>query len=229
MTTCGSSSGVKEVLSALKVFDDYCAIGVEAGLASIRPATTSAGSPDSTGVMAPRTISMMDSDAETDYSPTFTPASPPSSIGVGVPDDDAKSTSLTPRLGQTYMIRSVASGAVITLVGGDIVLALPDGHASHWVCAEADSDGWLGFCNAVSGRFLGRDSSWSLSCYATRFRGWEKFRVRERPRGGCVLLMTSWRTLRPVGMNVENGKGKSMLAMIENWDADELIWEFVKV
>ncbi|KAF2135323.1 uncharacterized protein K452DRAFT_293316 [Aplosporella prunicola CBS 121167] len=168
---------------------------------------------------------------EADDSTIFTPATPPESVAGGFYDDDKYTTKSTPTPlpGHTYMIRSLASGEVITLKDGNIVLAQPDGRASHWVCE--DEGGWLGFRNGVSGRFLGRDGDWNLSCFATWHKEWEMFRVCARTPRGSVLFIQSWYwfklILRPVGMKVENETRK--LAMIENGEPDEALWEFVEV
>lgn len=121
---------------------------------------------------------------------------------------------------------------MLTLRRGKIILlSPPDGRASHWECAEADAGGgWLTFRNGVSGTYLGRDDRLRVCCSAAWRKAWEQFRVRERPEGvgrGSVLLMEHWWSLRHVGVRVENGV--EILAVIENWEADEMVWEFVEV
>ena len=167
-----------------------------------------------------------DSDNSTVYSAT----TPPETVTADLLDDPfggaEPSSSSVPWPGSTFIIRSVSSGHVITLLEGQIVLARPGGRGSvHWACVE--TKGWLGFRNLASGRFLGHDMQGRLCCFAERHRGWENFCVRMRPEGGYVLLMTHFERLWHVGIKVE--KGVEKLAKIENGESDGIIWEFVKV
>lgn len=153
-------------------------------------------------------------------STTHTAVTPPESEATGLDDDDrfptAQKHSSTPR---TFLIKAVTSSQMITLRDGRIVLAQSDGRGSHWKCIEAG--GWLGFRNAVSGAFLGRDNCLVLCCWARWHKGWDQFRVREkRERMGSLLLMDPWWSLRHIGLKVENGIEK--LVVNENWEADEL-------
>ena len=124
----------------------------------------------------------------------------------------------------TFMIRSIPSENVITLQGGQILLAKPGSVGnSYWECVE--SDGWLGFRDPGSGRFLGHDRSGKLCCVAPQHHGWEHFCVRHKPEGGYSLLMRHWDKLWQVGIAEEEGVEK--LAKIE--DSKGLTWEFSKV
>jgi len=128
--------------------------------------------------------------------------------------------------GSTFIIRSVESGHVITLLDGQIVLAPPGGRGSiHWACVE--TKGWLGFQSPVSGKFLGHDAKGRLCCSVERHQGWENFCVRMRPEGGYVLLMTHFERLWHVGIKVEQGVEK--LAKIGDGGSDGIVWEFIKV
>ena len=154
---------------------------------------------------------------------------PPESVATEVPDHHdllgvKPSCLLVPWPGSTYIIRSVSSGHVMTLLDGRILLTQPGGRGSiHWVCVE--TNGWLGFRNTVSGKFLGHDNYGNLSCFAQRHQGWEHFCSRSRPEGGCVLLMKHWwQSLLQIGIKEEQGEER--LAKIENGDGIAL--EFCK-
>jgi hypothetical protein len=169
-----------------------------------------------------------DPDNSTDYTAT----TPPESVAADFLDDydplgDAKSSfSTVPWPGSTFIIRSVSSGHVITLLNGQIMLALPGGRGStHWACVE--TKGWLGFQDPASGRFLGHDINGRLCCSARRHQGWENFCVRMRPEGGYVLLMTHYERLWYVGINLEQGVER--LAKIGNGESHGIVWEFVRV
>uniref|UniRef100_A0A8H7NP75 Uncharacterized protein n=1 Tax=Bionectria ochroleuca TaxID=29856 RepID=A0A8H7NP75_BIOOC len=71
-----------------------------------------------------------------------------------------------PEHGRTYLIIESSSGRAISLpgalVGGDRLLLQAPGEGfaakKHWLCVERD--GYLGFQNPASGRFMGHDGSW---------------------------------------------------------------------
>ncbi|OJD32561.1 dynamin family protein [Diplodia corticola] len=173
-------------------------------------------------------------DDDDDKSTTYTATTPPESVASGLdddPDDDRHLPAIQqppalprPHPGRTFMIRDTSSGHVITLRGGDVILSPPDGRASQWECVE--TAGWLGFRNGVSGAVLGRDFGLRMCCVAGWHQGWERFRLRERG-AGSVLLMDHWWSLRPVGVKEVDWVDK--LAVIENWEADEMIWDFIEV
>jgi hypothetical protein len=167
-----------------------------------------------------------------DHSAIYTTTTPPETVLTDVlndhdPFDGAEpSSSLVPWPGSTFIIRSVSSGHVMTLLDGHIVVTQPGGRGSIlWACVE--TKGWLGFLNVVSGKFLGHDAKGRLCCSAERHQGWENFCVRMRPEGGCVLLMTHYERLWHVGIKVEEGVEK--LAKIGDGGSDGIVWEFAKV
>ncbi|MCJ1343867.1 hypothetical protein MMC31_002065 [Peltigera leucophlebia] len=155
---------------------------------------------------------------------------PPETVAADLLDDrdpfGGASSFLVPWPSSTFIIRSVSSGYVITLLNGRIVLTQPGGPGSiHWACVE--TKGWLGFRNVVSGNFLGHDEKGRLCCSAERHHMWERFCVRMRPEGGCVLLMTHYENLWHVGIKVEQGVKK--LAKIGDGGSFGIVWEFAQV
>ncbi|KAI9704126.1 MAG: hypothetical protein M1836_006987 [Candelina mexicana] len=131
---------------------------------------------------------------------------------------------LVPWPGSSFIIRSVESGHVVTLLDGQVMLTQPSAYGCiRWECVE--NKGWLGFRNTVSGKYLGHDAKGKLCCSAEQHKEWEYFCARARPEGGCILLMTHWGKLWRVGIKVEEGVEK--LAKIEG--SDGMIWEFAKV
>ncbi|KAI4201011.1 MAG: hypothetical protein LQ346_002253 [Caloplaca aetnensis] len=161
-----------------------------------------------------------------------TPVTPSETVAADLRDDShhfdgPKSGSfLVPWPGSTFIIRSVSSGEVITLLDGQIILARPGGKGCiYWACVE--SKGWLGFQNVVSGAFLGHDAKGKLCCSVKRHQGWERFCLRPKPEGGCVLLMTHYSDLWHVGIVAEQEVEK--LAKVGEGGSDGIVWEFVKV
>ncbi|KAF2664195.1 hypothetical protein BT63DRAFT_103099 [Microthyrium microscopicum] len=167
-----------------------------------------------------------------DDSTIYTAMTPPETIAVDHLDDLDPlgpikiSPSSVPWPGSSFIIRSASSGNVITLLDGQIVLDRPGSRGSfHWACVE--TKGWIGFRNAVSGRFLGHDPSGKLHCSAQRQQGWENFCVRLRPDGGYLLLMTHFERLWHVGIKME--RGIERLAKIGHGEDDGMVFEFIKV
>src|SRR2546421_11330502 len=98
---------------------------------------------------------------ETDTSTAYTANTPPETESGDLDDQDPlggahPSSFSVPWPGSTFIIRSVSSGKVLTLLDGQVVLGLLGGRGSiHWECVE--TSGWLGFRNLVTGKFLGHD------------------------------------------------------------------------
>jgi hypothetical protein len=171
---------------------------------------------------------------DTDGSSIGTAITPPETIPPDLTDVNVDpfrgasypSSYSAPKPGSTFIIRSVLSRNIITLLHGQVVLAPPGIFGSpQWECVE--TDGWLGFRNIASDGFLGRDGQWLLCCSVNWHREHEKFHIGSRSEGGYVLLMTHWWKLRPVGIKEE--KGEKKLAMIENGNTNGIAWEFVEV
>lgn len=162
----------------------------------------------------------------------YTATKPVETIAADLLDDHESSggpepsSSLVPWPGTTFIIRSVSSRHMLTLLDGQVVLTQPDGLGSnHSACVE--TKGWLGFRNSVSGKFLGHNRKGWLCCSADQHQEWEKFCVRVRPEGGYVLLMTHWERLWHVGTKVEQGVEK--LAKVGDGGSGGIVWEFAKV
>ena len=166
-----------------------------------------------------------DDDISTIYTAAATP--PETVISDLLDDGTEPGKHLVPWPNSTFIIRSVTSGHLLTLLDGQIVLA-PPGRSSgsiHWACVE--TKGWLGFQNVVSGKFLGHDAKGRLNCSAERHREWEWFDVRTKPDGGSVLLMKHWERLWHVGIKVEEGVER--LAKIGDGASGGEVWEFAPI
>ncbi|KAH6718834.1 hypothetical protein BKA61DRAFT_712820 [Leptodontidium sp. MPI-SDFR-AT-0119] len=100
-----------------------------------------------------------------------------------------------PSHGFTFIIRSV-------------VLAPPGGRGSiHWACVE--TEGWLGFWNCISNKFLCYDWNGRLKCSAEQHHGWRHFSIAPvPPKGGYIVQMLDWFKLRPIVIDAENGVQK---------------------
>jgi len=161
---------------------------------------------------------------------TLTASTPATSVYDSQQDDhDTMSTlestiSSFPEPDSTFIIKSTSSGLAIAVSEGKVVQAPPGGKECHWVCIQ--TDGWLGFRNPVSGKFLGRNDDWHMACVATAHERHEWFHVRSRQEGH-VLMQIHKEMLRPVGFT---GAGETKtLAMMENWASKEIHWEFIRV
>lgn len=165
-----------------------------------------------------------DDEVPTVYGVTSTP---PETVAADLEDHDSFSNTSPFRVpwpGSTFIIRSLSSGKFLTLLDGNIMLTGGRG-SIEWACVE--NNGWLGFRNIVSGKFLGHDKKGELCCFAERHRMWELFCVRMRPEGGCVLLLTHWNSLWHVGIREEQGVEK--LAKIGAGGCGGMVWEFIPI
>jgi len=138
---------------------------------------------------------------------------------------DHVSTSWVPSDGSTVIIRSTSCGNVLTLLDGNIVLAPPSGRGSIlWECVE--SSGWFGFRSCVSGKFIchGRDAR--LKCTAEQHHSLRYFTITPVPKGGYIMQMPDWWTLRPVVINAENGLQK--LGRTGNKLSEGIVWNFLE-
>jgi hypothetical protein len=169
-----------------------------------------------------------------DDSTIYTPKTPPSTIAPStIADDDgpahqgASISFSVPWPGNTFIIRDMSSGNVLTLLDGQVVLSPLGGRGSiHWRCV--DNKGWIGFQNTISGKYLGHSFWGWLVCDAWQPQGYERFCVRLLPLGGFTLMMTHWDKLWRVGL-ARNQHGEMKLAKVENGHADGVAWEFTKV
>lgn len=132
--------------------------------------------------------------------------------------------------GQTYMIRSISSkniwsGSAITDLDSKVFLTTPSAQRSHWLLVE--KNGWLGFMNVYSKRFLGHNIVGSLRCTAKHHNEWEMFHFQPGGPRGQLLLMLHWGRLVPVGISLNDGRAG--LKMVIDGIAKEMVWEFVKV
>ncbi|KIX08704.1 uncharacterized protein Z518_03361 [Rhinocladiella mackenziei CBS 650.93] len=163
-----------------------------------------------------------------DDSTVYAGTTPPETIADNLDafSNVALSTPSVPWPGSTFVIRSVSCGRVLTLLDGKIVLAHRDNRGSiHWVCME--TEGWLGFRNPVSGKYLGYSNNGTLCCSVEWQREHEHFTVRPMQEEGYVLLMTRRGSLRAVGIKEANGM--ECLATINEGVSGGLVWEFIKV
>lgn len=130
-----------------------------------------------------------------------------------------------PSDGSTFIIRSVCCGNVITMLDGQVVLAPYDGGASVWTCVE--SEGWFGFRNRISNKFLCHGWNGTLKCSAEQHDKWRHFTITPVPKGGYIMQMLDWWTLRPIIVNAENGL--QTLARTGNKLSQGIVWEFRQV
>ncbi|KAM0262136.1 hypothetical protein ACHAQJ_001878 [Trichoderma viride] len=125
--------------------------------------------------------------------------------------------------GRVYMIQEKASKRAITFRNGSLFLqgTGEDGdECQHWLCVEAE--GYFGFFNSRSGKYLGHNGGWDIKASAVYLQGWEYFTPRRHPKGGYQLLMPYHQTLREVAVYDE---GQRLVGRQHG----TTLWEFVTV
>ncbi|KAJ4299328.1 hypothetical protein N0V90_004573 [Kalmusia sp. IMI 367209] len=173
-------------------------------------------------------MSVSQFDSETVFDPDDSTVYTPNTSGTVTSDlaEDNDSCSGVPSQNSTVIIRSISSGHVITLLDGQVVLASPGGRGSiHWACVE--TEGWMGFRNCVSNKFLCHDWNGRLKCSAEQHDAWRHFTITPVPKGGYIMQMLDWWTLRPIVINAE--KGLQKIGRTGNKLSEGIVWEFIKV
>lgn len=171
----------------------------------------------------PAPEALTDTDAESFA--IYTPAATNDDMATAQPETSDCSRNV-PSDGLTVIIRCITSGQVITLVDGHVVLASPGGRGSiHWECVE--SEGWYGFRDVVSNKFLCHGWDGRINCSAEQHNGWRHFTVTPMAEGGFIMQMLDWWTLRPVVVAPENGLQK--IARTGDRLSKGIRWEFVNV
>jgi hypothetical protein len=168
----------------------------------------------------PNTASVSDLDDSGIYTPTTTAEN----VTLDLVKDHT-SPSWVPSHGSTVIIRSISCGNVLTLLDGHIVLAPPSGRGSIlWTCIE--TEGWFGFRDCVSAKFICHGWDGRLKCSAEQHDGWRHFTITPVPKGGYIMQMLDWWTLRPVVINVQNGL--QMLGRTGNKLSEGIVWNFLE-
>ncbi|KAI1761313.1 hypothetical protein GGR53DRAFT_506130 [Hypoxylon sp. FL1150] len=157
------------------------------------------------------------------YTPTHT-TDPHFSTAKTYFSIDGGGVGTAPEAGGTYMIRDLDSGQALTLEGGRLTLKQDAGTNGgwRWECVEKH-DGWLGFREAVSHRYLGRDNKGGFYANASKFAPWETFVLRPLKNGGYNLMAIHWWTFRRIGIS---SSGKFIEVGTES---KAVRWEFIEV
>jgi hypothetical protein len=154
----------------------------------------------------------------------YTPATTTENIILDLVRDHA-SPSWVPSDGSTVIIRSTSCGNVLTLLDGHVVLAPPGGRGSIlWACVE--TQGWFGFRDCVTGKFICHGGDGRLKCSAEQNDSWRQFTITPVPKGGFIMQMLDWWTLRPIVNNAKNGL--QMLGRTGNKLSEGIVWNFLE-
>ncbi|KAI0521313.1 hypothetical protein F5B22DRAFT_644038 [Xylaria bambusicola] len=115
-----------------------------------------------------------------------------------------------PESGGVYMIREIDTKRTITLRQGQVTMTRgtsPQG-GWQWICEERQN-GYIGFRDIVSGKYLGRGSGGEFHAEAKEMGDKESFVLRPRNAGGHNLMVKRWRGLKAVAMgDCENAEPK---------------------
>lgn len=133
------------------------------------------------------------------------------------------------RVGHIYIIRSITCGRQLTLYRGEVVLAGSGSLGSvYWICEE--HNGWLGFRNLASNRFLQHSGNdLGMSC-SNPGHGWYEY-IQVRPHetidGGYTILCEYYRGTKPMGLIKRNNK--EVLARNPPGGVGDLAWTFIEI
>ncbi|KAI3339313.1 hypothetical protein F4824DRAFT_498580 [Ustulina deusta] len=110
--------------------------------------------------------------------------------GVSCNAEPNISRASVPEPNRMYMIRDMNLGLAIRLVDGRITLVLGAGTRGgwHWHCEE-HVDGWIGFRNAVSAKYLGWDKSGGFVARAGELSYWKRLVLWLRKPSGYKFFV----------------------------------------
>ncbi|KAK5994637.1 hypothetical protein PT974_05119 [Cladobotryum mycophilum] len=119
-----------------------------------------------------------------------------------------------PWAGNTYNIIEKSTGRALVLKDGGYLCLRDIGEDQsplhRWLCVE--KNGYFGFANVQTGRYVGHDNNWGMRAWAIHHEGWEFLTPRRHPDGGYELLVPHWwHTLRKVCMLSATGTAKLKL------------------
>lgn len=89
----------------------------------------------------------------------------------------------------TFQIIEKHTGRAITLVGDQPKLhslSVTSHLDTHWLCVR--QDGYFGFQNPQTGRYLGHDGKAGMRTQVSQLKAWELWTPRQHPDGGYELL-----------------------------------------
>ncbi|KAK5637367.1 hypothetical protein RRF57_013079 [Xylaria bambusicola] len=122
--------------------------------------------------------------------------------------------------GKTYMIRDFDTDRAIIMKEEHLSLKPVSGTTGRWHkhCVER-AGGWLGFREAVSGNYLGRDGKGGFQAKFKHFIGWESFCLRPLEEGGYHLLALDDSSLQRMGVASDGDKliGAKTVAEATRW------------
>ncbi|KAI1485421.1 hypothetical protein F5X96DRAFT_660119 [Biscogniauxia mediterranea] len=122
-----------------------------------------------------------------------------------------------PSKGNVYAIRHRRSGKVITMgIEGLQLKQIGPMGGWHWMCVE--KDGWLGFRNVVSGKYLGRDDRNNFHAIQPHHMGWEYFVAKASPRGGYELQTLNGWVFKKMCVAKDGGKLMQTIGEGSLWD-----------
>lgn len=157
-----------------------------------------------------------------DISSIISEMTPDSTVVDGEAMSDVSDDVAVPQCGGTYEIVEVATGKCLTVEKGKLVLAFESSRnkACHWRCEK--KEGWFGFSNAVTARYLGYNRNSELIAEAGHHKEWEYIHILPTRAGYYKLLVIQGQELLEVA--VEGGNKK--LVIRQDGGSE---WRFEKV
>ncbi|KAJ2989681.1 hypothetical protein NUW58_g3349 [Xylaria curta] len=154
-------------------------------------------------------------------------ASKPSQRSTSASTIDSSLTSV-PEPGRIYMIREKTSGEILTHANGVPTVLLGAGTRGgwQWKCEE-HPDGYLGFRDVVSGRYLGRGNKEVYVVEAKKLDARESFVLRPRDPEGYNLCAKDGHKLKPMGITARSGIETRLIDALNYKEAAR--WVFIKV
>jgi hypothetical protein len=153
-----------------------------------------------------------------------TPASEPTSSNNSDPGslhDQSLIRDADLAAGQIFVIADRAHGRAIAVENGELQLRSNALHSNNcrWRCVK--TNGWFGFQNFVSGKFLGHDFWWSFKAEMNHHKNWEYFHAERSGEGNLLLASRLGNFLQITISN--DGKG------LTTTEDGGTLWEFIRI
>ncbi|KZL68368.1 major facilitator superfamily transporter multidrug resistance [Colletotrichum incanum] len=162
-------------------------------------------------------------DSLSDSSSVASPPIPTSPATVTADETLGDGHGDVPWPGRTFHIIERTTFRAITIVDDKPVLLDLKGNrhqSTLWHCVE--KNGYFGFQNPRSGRYIGHDSATGIRTRA-EMSGWELWTPRQHPEGGYQLLSPLWSDALMVLCVAEDGIG------LARRSHSTTLWEFIRV
>jgi hypothetical protein len=174
-----------------------------------------------------RTITLLAMDSETGS--LLKPSNTSDNITISSTNIDESQRSSVPWPGRTFIIRSHTNKKVITFLNGEVILDKLGGLSTYrWRCVVRN--GWIGFQDPASARYLGYNKEGWFRCEVNEHNDWEYLCPRKNPEGEYLILVLVNGRLLPLRSDPDvKEEDVKQTVRIGDWNSEGVVWDFIEV